>query len=84
MKSGANANNTNIISQTSRQLHNKTINEIVYTSPDPATSVSYKYYYVMTGEKGKSVYMLRFGAPEADFSKYYSQFQNIVNTIKLK
>lgn len=83
-KTGANGNNTNILSQTSRQLNNITLDEIIYTTPDPATNNLYKYYYVITGEKGKSVYILRFGAPEADFSKYFSQFQSIVNSIKIK
>lgn len=83
-KEGSNGNNTNIVSHTSRLLNNNTMVEIIYTTPDPATNVLYKYYYVMTGQKGKSVYMLRFGAPDADFAKYYPQFQSIANSIQLQ
>lgn len=83
-KTGSNGNNTNILSQTSRKLNNLTIDEIIYTTPDPATNVIYKYYYVLTGKEGQSIYIMRFGAPESDFAKYYPQFQSIVNTIKVE
>ncbi|UTB32736.1 MAG: hypothetical protein NKF70_00150 [Methanobacterium sp. ERen5] len=83
-KTGANGNNTNVISQTSRKVNNLTIVEVIYTTPDPVTNVLYKYYYVLTGKQGQSAYILRFGAPEADFSKYYPQFQSIANSIKVE
>lgn len=77
-------NNTNVLSNTNRRIGNNTVGEIIYTSQDPVSNVLYKYYYVITGEQGKSVYVLRFGAPESDFAQYYDQFQSIVNSIKIQ
>ncbi|SCG85950.1 hypothetical protein [Methanobacterium congolense] len=75
--------NTTVLSNTNRQIGNNTVDEIIYTSPNPVSGAVYKYYYVITGEQGKSIYILRFGAPEADFANYYSQFQGIVNSINI-
>ena len=84
MKAETNGNNSNILSSTTRTQNNLTFDEIIYTSSDPSSNIMYKDYYVITGQKGISIYILRFQAPESDFDKYYPQFQTIANSIHLQ
>ena len=74
---------SNVLSNTNSQIGTNTVDEIIYTSTDPISGVLYKYLYVIIGGQGKTVYVLRFGAPASDFNKYYNQFQSIVNTVAI-
>ena len=59
------------------------VDEIIYTEKDPVTNLIYENYYVLLGGSGNNVYVMRFRAPQADFSKYYSQFQSIVSSVTI-
>lgn len=72
-----------VLSNTNSQIGTNAVDEIIYTSTDPISGVLYKYLYVIIGGQGKTVYILRFGAPASDFDKYYSQFQSIINSISI-
>ena len=74
--------NTKILSDTNRQINNKTFYEIIYTTVDPISNITTKSYYVITGDKGQSLYILRFNTPEADFASYYNQFRDIVSSVQ--
>ena len=73
---------TAILSDTHRQVNNKTAYEIIYTTKNPVNTGLLKDYYVIFGEKGKYMYVLRFDAPESEFSNYYQQFRDIVSSVQ--
>ena len=75
--------NEDILSNTVNQVGQNSVDQIIYTENDPVTGVLYKTDYVLIGGSGKAVYALVFRAPEADFSKYYSQFQSIISSVTL-
>lgn len=72
-----------VLSNTNSQIGTNAVDEIIYTSTDPISGVQYKYLYVIIGGQGKTVYIMRFGAPASDFDKYYSQFQSVINSISI-
>lgn len=77
--------NPNILSDTNRQIDNKTAYEIIYTLPDAVTNVTYKKYYVFIhSNNNEDQYSLLFSAPESDFAKYYDQFKNIASSIRIQ
>lgn len=76
--------NTSILSNINSPIGNRTAYEVIYTAPDPVNNVLFKNYYVMMGDKGKEVYILRFNAPEADFAKYYDQFKSIESSVQIQ
>lgn len=77
--------NPNILSDTNRQIDNKTAYEIIYTIPDAVTNVTYKKYYVFIHSKNnKNQYSLLFSAPESDFARYYDEFRSIASSIHIQ
>jgi len=72
-----------VLSNTVGQVGVNSVDEIIYTEKDPVTNLIYENYYVLLGGSGNNVYVMRFRAPQADFSKYYSQFQSIVSSVTI-
>jgi hypothetical protein len=77
--------NPTILSDTNRQINNKTAYELIYTIPDAVTNVTYKKYYVfINSANNKNQYLLLFSAPESEFASYYEQFKSIASSIKIQ
>lgn len=77
--------NPNILSDTNRQIDNKTAYELIYTIPDAVTNVTYKKYYVfINNANNKNQYSLLFSVPESEFAKYYEQFNAIASSIHIQ
>lgn len=77
--------NPNILSDTNRQINNKTAYELIYTIPDAVTNVTYKKYYVfINSANNKNQYSLLFSAPESEFANYYEQFNSIASSIQIQ